>query len=76
MKKSSSNFKYVFNEIVANLKISEYKSLSAPLNDNEGPISNIIEKYKNHPRIIGIKNIFPSHSFVIETVRKYTNQKS
>ena len=40
------------------------------------PISNIIEKYKNHPSIIGIKNTFPSHSFAIETVRKYTNQKS
>ena len=40
------------------------------------PISNKIEKYKNHPSITSIKNTFPNHSFVIETVRKYTNQKS
>ena len=44
--------------------------LLSPLNDNEGPISNIIEKYKNQPTVIAIKNAFPSHSFVCETVSR------
>ena len=60
----------MFTEIVVNLKTPEYKGLSTPLNDNEDLISNMIKKYKNHSIVIAIKNAFPSHSFVFETVRR------
>ena len=30
----------------------------------------MIKKYKNHSIVIAIKNAFPSHSFVFETVRR------
>ena len=51
-----------FTEIVVTLNIPECKGLLTPLENNENPISNIIEKYKNHPSIIAIKNAFPSLS--------------
>ena len=30
------------------------------------PIFNITENYNNHPSIVIIKNVFPSHSFVFD----------
>ena len=59
-----------FTEIVVTLNIPECKGLLTALENNENPISNIIEKYKNHPNIIAIKNAFPSHSFVFGTVNR------
>ena len=40
------------------------------LGDNQDQISSIIEKYKNYSSITAIKNAFPSHSFVLETVSR------
>ena len=60
--------KAFFTEIVVNLKIPEHKGLLTRLEDNQDPISNIIEKYKNHLSIDAIKNAFSSHSFAFETV--------
>ena len=53
-----------------NLKIPEYKGFSTPLDENEDPISNTVEKYKNHPSKIIFKNAFPTHSFVFEVVSR------
>ena len=59
-----------FTGIVVTLNIPECKGLLTALENNENPISNIIEKYKNHPSIIAIKNAFPSHSFFFGTVNR------
>ena len=59
-----------FFEIAVNLKIPEYKSLSTAIDYNEDPLLNIIEKYKNHLSVTAIKNVFPSNSFVFETVSR------
>ena len=49
MKKIGKDFEFQFywncSEI---LKILEYKGILTPLDDNEDPVWNIIEKYKNH----------------------------
>lgn len=70
MKKQQKLWKTLlkFTEIVVNLKISEYKGLSTPFDNNQDTISNIIEKYKNHTSITAIKNTFLGHSFVFKTV--------
>lgn len=57
-------------EVAVNLESPEDKNLSIRLDNNEDPISNIIEKHKNHPSVIATKNVFLSYSFIFETISR------
>ena len=57
-------------EVAVNLESPEDKNLSIRLDNNEDPISNITEKYKNRPSVIATKNVFLSYSFIFETISR------
>ena len=57
-------------EVAVNLEPPEDKNLSIRLDNNEDPISNITEKYKNRPSVIATKNVFLSYSFIFETISR------
>ena len=57
-----------FAEVLVNLNITSYESYPASIDTNVDPMTNIIEKYKEHPSIVVIKYVAPCQSFSSQTV--------
>ena len=74
-KEISKIFNNFFASIVVKLDILKYEDLSVYSDNSEGPLENLVIKYKNHPSIRAILDKSPNTSFSLKTVSEKDIEK-